>query len=169
MSSSPRKYLAYSADLADRVCELILDGLSPEKIGQMSDMPSKRTIFNWLNEKEEFRQKYEIARMMKAEDWAHEIIEIADDTSQDWIITEDGARVVDHDHISRVRERIGVRKWLMSKWLPQKYGDRVTADVTVRGDVKELSNRELLAIAGSGGAAGDGEIEIEGDNDTTVH
>jgi Bacteriophage Sf6, terminase small subunit-like len=160
-----KQLVFYSPELGDRVCEHVLDGLSPEKIGRMPGMPSKRSIFYWLRDHEDFRRKYEIARMLKAEEWAHEIIEIADDTSGDWVITEAGERVVDHDHISRVRERISARKWLMSKLYPQRYGDRVVADITVRGDVKELSNQELLAIAG-GGDAGAGEIE--GDSDT-VH
>jgi hypothetical protein len=34
----------------------------------------------------------------------------------------------------------------MAKLHPARYGDRVTADVTVRRDVRELSEHELLQI-----------------------
>ncbi len=36
----------------------------------------------------------------------------------------------------------------MSKLHPQRYGDSVTADITVRRDMRELSDHELLQIAG---------------------
>ena len=89
------------------------------------------------------------------------IIEIADDTSGDFVINERGERTVDHENINRARLRVDARKWLMSKLHPQRYGDRVTADVTVRREVRELSEADLLRIAGSAAAdgpeAGDGE------------
>jgi hypothetical protein len=149
VSSPPRKYSAYSPELADRVCELILEGVSPAQIGQLRGMPSKRTIFYWLRDHEDFRQKYELSKMMKAEEWAFEIVEIADNASKDWMITEAGERVLHHEHIRRSEQRINVRKWLMTKWLPAQYADRITADITVRDrrDITEFSNDELLAIA----------------------
>jgi len=102
--------------------------------------------------------------LMQVEYWAHEIIEIADDTSGDFI-NERGERVVDHEHINRAKLRVDARKWLMSKLHPQRYGDRVTADVTVRRDLRELSDTELLQIVGRSGepdpmpAGGEGEGE----------
>jgi hypothetical protein len=76
---------------------------------------------------------------------------IADDTSGDFIINEHGERVVDHENINRARLKIDARKWLMSKLHPRRYGDRVTADVTVRRDMRELSDSELLQIVGRSG------------------
>ena len=100
---------------------------------------------------------------MQVEYWAHEIIEIADDTSGDFIINERGERVVDHEHINRARLRVDARKWLMSKLSPQRYGDRVTADVTVRRDLRELSDSEIVGRSGEPDpmpAGGEGEGEI---------
>jgi len=153
MPEDRRRYLLYSPELADRVCELMIEDVSLRKICKMSGMPSRRVIFNWLKENEEFRGKYEIARLMQVEYWAHEIIEIADDTSGDFIINEHGERVVDHENINRARLKVDARKWLMSKLHPHRYGDRVTADVTVRRDVKEMSRDELLALLDSTRAA----------------
>ena len=152
-----RKYLAYSPELAGRVCELMIEGVSLRKICEMSGMPSRRSIFCWLQSNGEFREKYEIARLMQVEYWAHEIIEIADDTSGDFVINERGERAVDHENINRARLRVDARKWLMSKLHPQRYGDRVTADVTVRREVRELSEVELLQIASSAAVGDDGE------------
>ena len=99
---------------------------------------------------------------MQVEYWAHEIIEIADDTSGDLTINEHGERVVDHENINRARLKIDARKWLMSKLHPRRYGDRVTADVTVRRDMRELSDSELLQIVGRSGEA-DPSREAEGE------
>jgi hypothetical protein len=152
-----RSYLTYSPELADRVCELMIEGQSLRQVCEMPGMPSRQSIFNWLEKNEEFRQRYEIARLMQVECWAHEIIEIADDTSGDFVINERGERVVDHENINRARLKIDARKWLMSKLHPQRYGDRVTADVTVRREVRELSEVELLQIASSAAVGDDGE------------
>jgi len=157
MPKDRRSYLPYSPELADRVCELMVEGRSLRQICGMSGMPSRRSVFNWLEKNEEFRQKYEIARLMQVECWTHEIIEIADDTSGDFVINERGERVVDHENINRARLKIDARKWLMSKLHPQRYGDRVTADVTVRREVRELSEVELLQIASSAAVGDDGE------------
>jgi hypothetical protein len=141
----------YSPEIADRICEMMIEGRSLREICAMSGMPARRTVFYWLRDHQEFRDRYEIARLMQVEWWAHEIIEIADDASGDFVITDSGERVVDHEHINRARLKIDARKWLMSKLHPQRYGDRVTADVTVRRDMRELSDAELLQIVGRSG------------------
>jgi terminase small subunit-like protein len=166
MPKDRRSYLPYSPELADRVCELMIEGVSLRKICAMSGMPSRRSIFNWFKDNEEFRERYGIARLMQIEYWSHEIIEIADDSSGDYIITEDGRHVVDHENINRARLRVDARKWLMSKLHPQRYGDRVTTDVTVRRDMRELSDHELLRIVGRSGEPDPGS-EAEGEE--TVH
>jgi hypothetical protein len=38
--------------------------------------------------------------------------------------------LVDHEHINRSRLKIDSRKWLLSKLLPSKFGDRVAAELT---------------------------------------
>jgi Bacteriophage Sf6, terminase small subunit-like len=165
MPTDRRQYLIYSPEIADELCALLAEGRSLRQITEMPGMPSRRTVTSWLTRYPEFREKYECAMMLLAEFWVHEMLDIADDSAGDYIIDEHGARVVDHEAINRARLRVDTRKWALSKILPKRYGDRVVADITVRGDVKELSNQELLAIAG-GGYAG----EIEGDSDSdTVH
>ena len=54
-----------------------------------------------------------------------EILEIADDSSNDWIDREgpDGKkyRLFNPDSIRRSKLRIGARKWLISKLMPKRY------------------------------------------------
>ena len=121
------------------------DGLALRKICEMPGMPSRRSIFYWLKENEEFSREYEIARLMQVEYWAHEIVDIADDAEGDCVLDERGQRVVDHENISRARLRVDTRKWLMSKLLPKRYGDRIEAqlEVTQRADDRRLA--EILS------------------------
>src|SRR5262245_16565954 len=79
-----------------------------------------------------------------------------------------------HENINRARLKIDARKWLMSKLHPQRYGDRVAADVTVRRDMRELSDSELLQIVGSSGeprpwprSRGRGDGALSGSPDQT--
>ncbi len=84
--------------------ELMIDGASLRSICERPGMPSRRVVFEWLHHHAEFRERYEIARQMQVEYWAHEIIEIADDSSGDYVIAEEGSRAVDHENINRCSE-----------------------------------------------------------------
>jgi hypothetical protein len=151
------------------MCERMIAGESLRSICESPGMPSRRVIFNWLDKNEEFRAKYELARQMQVEWWAHEIIEIADDSSGDFVINERGERVVDNENIQRSRLRVDSRKWVMAKLHPARYGDKITADITVKRDMKELTDSELLQIAGSGVATTDGSEDESSQTDDTVN
>jgi terminase small subunit-like protein len=144
MSDDPRRRprQTYTPELADQICALIAEGHSLRTIIEMPGMPCRRVVLYWLYDHQDFRDKYEIARMLQAEVWSHEILEIADDSAGDFIINERGERVADHENINRARLRVDSRKWLLSKLLPKKYGDRVTADVTVHGHEAALAELE---------------------------
>src|SRR4029077_21186793 len=79
-------------------------------------MPARSTIFVWLEEHEDFARSYALARQIQIEDLMDESLEIADDSSNDWIDREgpDGKkyRVFNPDSIRRSKLRIGARKWL---------------------------------------------------------
>lgn len=85
------------------------------------------TVFRWLAQHGEFQEQYARAREAQADYLAEEILDIADDGTNDWMERE-GNTLVDHEHISRSKLRVDARKWLMSKLLPKKYGDRQTTE-----------------------------------------
>ena len=64
--------------------------------------------------------------------WADEILEIADDATNDWMGRQrrDGVTeiVLNRDHVERSKQRIDARKWLLSKALPKVYGDRQSVE-----------------------------------------
>ena len=76
---------AYSDKIADAICDRLVDRESLRAICADPGMPAKATVFRWLASNKEFRQSYAFARACQAEDLAFEILEIADDSSRDYV------------------------------------------------------------------------------------
>lgn len=129
----------YNPKLAQQICNYIAEGYSLRQIEELPEMPCKATILNWATDdtKPEFLDQYAKAMERRTEYWAEEILDIADDGSNDWIEREnkDGSKyeVINNEAINRSRLRVDARKWLMSKLKPKKYGDKVTQELTGAG------------------------------------
>lgn len=124
----------YSEELALSICERLANGESLLKICREDAMPARGTVFRWLMQYDDFKNKYEAAREMQAELFADELNEIADDGTNDWMESADKDGGVGYklngEHIQRSRLRIDTRKWIASKLKPKKYGDKITQEVT---------------------------------------
>jgi len=121
----------YSDKLADAICEDIVLGLSIREIAAKDNRPSEATIWRWVATNAEFQDRYTRAKEGQAERFAEELIEIADDGTNDWMLRNQGEEtivVADHEHIQRSRLRVDARKWLMSKMAPKKYGDKTQVE-----------------------------------------
>ena len=121
-----RRRHEYSPEIAGLICDRIAEGASLRQICQDANMPAKSTIFCLLEEHQDFARSYTLARQIQIEALMDEILEIADDSSNDWIDREgpNGKkyRVFNPDSIRRSKLRIGARKWLVSKLMPKRYG-----------------------------------------------
>ena len=91
-------------------------------------MPNERTVRRWaLDNKEAFAEKYSRAREIGYLSMADEMLEIADDGSNDWMLRQHAGNqscTANGEHIQRSRLRLDTRKWLLSKALPKIYGDK---------------------------------------------
>ena len=126
MALSSTSYVTtYTQETAERICAEIADGKSIGSVCKMEGMPSRRTVFNWLNQFPEFVKLYQIACEERAEGYVEEIIDIADDASHDYVSDGEGGERVDHEHIQRSRLRVDTRKWIACKLKPRKYGDKL--------------------------------------------
>lgn len=118
----------YTQEVADAICERLIDGQSLRKICLDPDMPNAATVCRWLakEENEAFREQYAHARDAQADTLADEILDIADDGSNDWMgdkEDEEGVRY-NGDAVQRSKLRVDARKWLAAKMKPKKYGDK---------------------------------------------
>lgn len=152
----------YTEEIAIEICERISDGESLRAICRDKDMPARRTVFYWLGRYPEFLARYKAAREEQMETFADEILEIADNDARDWEPKKDAdgniiGVVVNGEAINRSRLRVDTRKWLMSKIVPKKYGDKSEVNMSV--SYAEKSDEELLArlaeleAAASGGGS----------------
>lgn len=124
----------FTQEVADAICERIADGESLRSICQTEGMPSRMTVFRWLNdpERSSFRDQYARAREEQAEFYAESIIEIADEEA----VTVKGGEdeevsvVFDATAVARNRLRIDARKWYASKLAPKKFGDFKAVELT---------------------------------------
>ena len=81
------------------------------------------------------------------EHWSDEIVQIADDATNDYMDREakngEVERVLDPEAVQRSKLRIDTRKWLMSKLAAQRYGDKIDVNVSATVEVGALSDAEL--------------------------
>jgi len=114
----------YTPEIGDKICERLADGESLRKICASDDMPNKATVFRWLAGNATFRDQYACAREVQADTLADEIVDIADDGSNDYMETEQGGVKYDGDAVARSKLRVDARKWVASKLKPKVYGDK---------------------------------------------
>lgn len=111
----------FSQDIADAICERLADGESLRKICLADDMPGKATVFRWLASDPVFQDQYARAREAQADAFADEILDIADDGSNDFMGDDEK---YNGDAVQRSRLRVDARKWLAGKLKPKVYGDK---------------------------------------------
>lgn len=120
----------YSQDLADNICAELATGKSMRTVCRADDMPAMSTVFKWLRERPDFSEQYARAKAEAADALVEEILDIADDGSNDWmeVHDKDGKAVgykLNGEHVQRSRLRVDTRKWIASKLKPRKYGERL--------------------------------------------
>ena len=142
---------AYSLEIAEEICARIAAGESLRAICQTEGMPSDATVSGWaVDDVDGFYGRYARAKQMRCLRYADELIEIADDGVNDTYVDNNGKIKIDHDHINRSALRIDTRKWLMVKYLPRVFGDKI--DLTHSGGVS-IYERILSAKAKEVGRA----------------
>lgn len=110
----------YTEERAALVCEHLVEGLSLRQACRLEGMPSRDTVRRWLRDKPEFRADYAMACQFRTDALCDEIIEIADDSSNDWLMSRNGP-VCNTENIQRAKLQIDIRKWLIVRLAPKKY------------------------------------------------
>lgn len=108
----------YNEELAKRICQKIACGESLRSICANQDMPARGTVIRWVLTKDNkgFRDQFDAACQGRAELWAEELVDLADAT--------------DPGEVQKAKLKIETRKWVMSKLLAQRYGDKLEVKQT---------------------------------------
>jgi hypothetical protein len=122
----------YDPAIADKICSALADARSLRSICLDDGMPAQSTVFKWLSEQPSFSEQYARAREAQADAIFDEMLDIADDGSNDWmkITRQDGStdEVLNHEHVQRSKLRIDARKWMAGKLRPKVYGDKLEVE-----------------------------------------
>jgi transposase-like protein len=126
MAGRPTKY---TPERGEQICKLIATtSLSIRKIAKKIGV-NQDTVWEWRAHEPEFRQRWDLARAMRCDLLADEAIEIADDSSRDYVERRSGngeiVQAVNHAIVNRSRLRIEARLRLLGKWNPHRYGELV--------------------------------------------
>lgn len=139
----------YTDKIAEDICFRLAEGQSMREICRDPDMPSQSMVYRWLSQKENFREQYTRAKEAGIEVLAEDILDIADNASNDWMDRNDSDNpgfTVNMEHIQRSKLRIESRKWLLSKMVPKKYGDRMQHSGEITEKRVEMSLDEYKAV-----------------------
>ena len=135
----------------DMVLNYVLEQIATSSMGvqQILDntphqMPSRQNIQLWIAESEIYQDKHARAREAQADYLAEEIIAIADDATNDYMMrvnkNGDEEPVLDSEHVQRSRLRIDARKWIASNLSPRKYGNaKADINVNVTMSIEEIA------------------------------
>ena len=120
----------YTEEWAREICARLANGESISKICRDDDMPGLSTVYEWLDARKEFADRYARAREDQAHYYAAEIIEIADNSGLDVTIGPDGKITINNESVARARLMTDARKWYASKLAPKHYAEKSLNEVT---------------------------------------
>ena len=123
---------SYDPVVAEKICELLSEGVPLREICRMEGMPPWRNIYFWMARDEDLSAHIARAREMGYDNIAEECLDIADNSTNDWMDREfrnahgkiEVERVADTEHIQRSKLRIETRLKLLAKRKPEKYGEK---------------------------------------------
>lgn len=132
----------YSEELADTICDLLMDGNSLVKICEQDGMPHRSTVIRWMAADEDFATRCARAREAQADFMDDKILDVANASTPETAVAD--------------RVKIAAYQWRAAKLQPKKYGDKV--DLNLSGSVSLMTDDQLESrIAELVGKAGAGE------------
>ncbi len=145
-TKTPGRPTKFTPTLAESICERLSSGESLTSICAAAEIPKRTTVGKWQGQHDTVATLYARARIAYADAIFDEAIEIADDSSGDWMTrTKNGeeVRVVDHENIQRARLRVETRLKAAAKINPAKYGEKLDLNMSGELNVSHLSDAKL--------------------------
>ena len=102
----------FTPEVAERIIDGLMGGLSLVKVCSADDMPNRRTVMRWWEADASFATRCARAREMQAD--------LMDDKISDLIDS------VTPESAPADRVRLAALQWRASKLAPKKYGDKIT-------------------------------------------
>jgi hypothetical protein len=107
----------FSQEVADIICERMIEGEDLVTICKDEGMPSRATVYRWMAENPAFETQCARAREGLADHDAHQIAQIAENCTEG---TAQSSRV-----------KLAALQWLAAKRSPKRWGDKIELDAKV--------------------------------------
>lgn len=142
-----KPHVAIDEPMIAKILAEVAAGKSLYKVCRGDDMPERVSVLTKFNGDPELRARWVAAMEARADKYAEETIDIADDGSNDTYVDAEGNVKTDFDVIARSKLRIDARKWYAGKLAP-KYNDKVDVNHGVQpgNPIVDL----LAQLAGTG-------------------
>lgn len=118
----------YTDAIADEICRRLAEGEALREICRSEGYPSEAAVRSWaIDDLHGFGARYARAREIGYDVIAEGILELADTAliGTKSVSKPTGVETTEGDNVDRSRLQIDARKWLLSKMLPKKYGDKL--------------------------------------------
>lgn len=151
----------YTPEIAQKMCELLSEGVPLREICRMDGFPEWRTVYDWMYRDDAalgsgggVGLSAAIARAREAgyDAMAEECLTIANTPLYGEIVTDDGEKLIvrKEDMLGHRKLQIETRLKLLAKWNPKKYGDKVTmagdAENPVKVEVESQAEKMMAAL-----------------------
>lgn len=142
------RHSLFTEEIAEQICDLLMDGMSLVKICERDDMPHRSTVIRWMADNADFATRCARARDAQADLMDDKILDVAEASTSETAAAD--------------RVKIAAYQWRASKLQPKKYGDKL--DLNHSGSITNMSEEqlnarlaELLRKAGISGDTGGSE------------
>ncbi len=161
VAKAPRgRQTIFTQEIATAICEKLANGDSLRSVCESEEMPAESTVRSWaLDDIQGFGAQYTRAREIGFEKRAEEILLIAD-TPLIGVKTKTNEKgeveTTEGDMIEHRRLQVDARKWLLSKMLPKRYGEKLALGgaedlpPVQMANTYQMSESELIRIASTG-------------------
>jgi hypothetical protein len=112
-------------EVIDAILEEIAGGKSLVRVCATPGMPNRTSFLRRVAEDPLLQKRYALAMDVRADVYAEETIDIADDGRNDTYLDDEGNKKTDTDVVARSKLRIAARQWYAAKIAPKRYGEKV--------------------------------------------
>jgi hypothetical protein len=134
------KKSTYTDEIANRICERMIEGEDIVTICKDAEMPSRATVYRWMDERPAFEAQCARAREGLADFEASRIAQIADNCTPESAPAD--------------RVRLAALQWLASKRSPKRWGDKIEIDAKV--ETSHAPSDALMAFLAAASKAKNG-------------
>lgn len=149
-----------SDEVVQKILARMASGDSLRRACFEDEMPAPSTFLLWVSQDKALSEQYDRVREVRADGMFEEMLDIADDGTNDWMLRGHGDNdpgwVANGENIQRSRLRVDTRKWALARMNPKKFGEKITNEVvgkdggpiaTTTIDAKKLTKEQLAALA----------------------